>query len=344
MQNTVIITGGAGFIGSALCRHVIAQTGVNVVCVDKLTYAGTRTSLKAVEPNPRFTFEQSDIADAQAMARVFSTYQPRGVIHLAAESHVDRSIASAAPFITTNINGTFTLLEAARHYHLGLPGADRDRFKFHHVSTDEVYGALGATGTFKEDTPYSPNSPYSASKAASDHLVNAWHHTYGLPTVTSNCSNNYGPHQFPEKLFPVMILNGLEGKPLPVYGQGKNVRDWLFVEDHARALWTVFDKAPVGEKYMIGGNSERCNIDVVHGICDLLTELRPRTDGKSHRELISYVTDRAGHDFRYSVDCSKIERDLGWKPLHSFEDGLRQTVQWYLDNAWWWQPLRRASS
>jgi dTDP-glucose 4,6-dehydratase len=343
MQNTVIITGGAGGIGSALCRHVIAQTDVNAVCVDKLTYAGTRTSLKAVEPNPRFTFEQSDIADAEAMARVFSNYQPRGVIHLAAESHVDRSIASAAPFITTNINGTFTLLEAARHYHASLPGADRDRFKFHHVSTDEVYGALGATGTFREDTPYSPNSPYSASKAASDHLVNAWYHTYGLPTVTSNCSNNYGPHQFPEKLFPVMILNGLEGKPLPVYGQGTNVRDWLFVEDHARALWTVFDKAAIGEKYMIGGNSERRNIDVVHGICDLLTELRPRNDGTSHRELISYVTDRAGHDFRYSVDCSKIQRDLGWTPLHSFEDGLRQTVQWYLDNSWWWQPLRRAA-
>jgi dTDP-glucose 4,6-dehydratase len=317
----------------------MAETDVRIVCVDKLTYAGTRTSLKAVEPNPRFSFEQSDIADAKAMERVFATYHPRGVIHLAAESHVDRSIASAAPFIYTNVNGTFTLLEAARQYHAELSGADRDRFKFHHVSTDEVYGALGTTGTFKEDTPYSPNSPYSATKAASDHLVNAWHHTYGLPTVTSNCSNNYGPYQFPEKLFPVMILNGLEGKPLPVYGQGSNVRDWLFVEDHARALWTVFEKAAVGEKYMIGGNSERRNIDVVTGICDLLDELCPRRDLRSHRELISFVTDRAGHDFRYAVDCSKIERDLGWQPMYSFDDGLRKTVQWYLDNGWWWQPL-----
>src|SRR5450432_2706994 len=264
MQNTVIITGGAGFIGSALCRHVIAQTDVKVVCVDKLTYAGTRTSLKTVESSTRFTFEQSDIVEPEAMARIFATYQPRGVIHLAAESHVDRSIASAVPFISTNINGTFTLLEAARHYHAGLPGADRDRFKFHHVSTDEVYGALGATGSFSEDTPYSPNSPYSASKAASDHLVNAWHHTYGLPTVTSNCSNNYGPHQFPEKLIPVMILNALDARPLPVYGRGANIRDWLFVEDHARALWMVFDRAAVGQNYMIGGRSEQRNIDVVH--------------------------------------------------------------------------------
>lgn len=340
MKNAVIITGGAGFIGSALCRHVVANADAQVICVDKLTYAGTRTSLKTIDGNPRFTFVQADIADAPAMAKVLADHQPRGIIHLAAESHVDRSIASAAPFITTNINGTFTLLEAARQYHAGLPAADRDRFKFHHVSTDEVYGALGETGSFKEDTPYSPNSPYSASKAASDHLVNAWLHTYGLPTVTSNCSNNYGPYQFPEKLIPVMILSALDGRPLPVYGKGANVRDWLFVEDHATALWTVFEKAAIGEKYMIGGRSERRNLDVVHVICDQLDELRPRADKSSYRSLINFVTDRAGHDFRYSVDCSKIARELGWAPRHSFEDGLRNTVSWYLDNDWWWRPLR----
>lgn len=342
MLNTVIITGGAGFIGSALCRHVIGQTDTNVVCVDKLTYAGTRSSLKSLENNPRFFFEQVDICDAEAMARIFSIHRPRGIIHLAAESHVDRSIASAAPFITTNINGTFTLLETARAYRDALTDADRDAFRFHHVSTDEVYGALTDTGSFTEETPYSPNSPYSASKAASDHLVNAWLHTYGLPAVTSNCSNNYGPHQFPEKLIPVMILNALEGKPLPVYGQGANIRDWLFVEDHAQALWTVFEKAAPGAKYMIGGRSEWRNIDIVHAICDMLDELRPRTNGKDYRSLVTFVTDRAGHDFRYSVDCSKIERELGWTPQNSFDDGLRRTVKWYLDNAWWWKPLRDA--
>jgi dTDP-glucose 4,6-dehydratase len=342
VNDTIIITGGAGFIGSALCRHVISETGVNVVCVDKLTYAGTRTSLKTIDSNPRFTFERSDITDADAMARIFADVRPRGIIHLAAESHVDRSIASAAPFITTNINGTFTLLEAARHYYGKLSGQDRDRFRFHHVSTDEVYGALGETGAFKEDTPYSPNSPYSASKAASDHLVSAWSHTYGLPTVMSNCSNNYGPHQFPEKLIPVMILAALEEQPLPVYGQGANIRDWLFVEDHARALWTVFNRAAVGEKYMIGGRAERRNLDVVYAICDLMTELRPRKDRSSYRSLVGFVTDRAGHDFRYSVDCSKIEQELGWKPRYSFEDGIRRTVRWYLDNEWWWRPLRQA--
>ena len=283
MQNTVIITGGAGFIGSALCRHVIGRTDVVVVCLDKLTYAGTRTSLRDVQASPRFSFEQEDIADAPAMERIFSTCRPRGVIHLAAESHVDRSIDFAAPFITTNVNGTFTLLEAARRYHAGLSGTDRDRFRFHHVSTDEVYGALGATGTFGENTPYSPNSPYSATKAASDHLVNAWHHTYGLPTLISNCSNNYGPYQFPEKLFPVMIINALERKPLPVYGRGANVRDWLFVEDHAQALWTIFEKGIVGDKYMVGGKTERRNLDVVLGICDLLSELRGKFRDQQHR-------------------------------------------------------------
>jgi dTDP-glucose 4,6-dehydratase len=343
VNDTIIITGGAGFIGSALCRHLIAETGVDIVCVDKLTYAGTRTSLRPIESNPRFRFERRDVTDAEAMMRIFTDVQPRGIIHLAAESHVDRSIAAAAPFITTNINGTFALLEAARHYHGTLSGQDRDRFRFHHVSTDEVYGALAETGCFREDTPYSPNSPYSASKAASDHLVSAWRHTYGLPAIISNCSNNYGPHQFPEKLIPVMILAALEERPLPVYGQGENIRDWLFVADHARALWTIFDGAATGEKYMVGGRAERRNIDVVGTICDLMTELKPRKDGSSYRSLISFVTDRPGHDFRYSVDCSKIERELGWKPRHSFEDGLRQTVQWYLDNEWWWRPLRQSN-
>lgn len=339
MNNTVLVTGGAGFIGSALCRYLIARTDVNVVCVDKLTYAGTRTSLKAIEGNNRFSFEQSDIVDTIALKEIFSRYQPRGLIHLAAESHVDRSIEQAAAFITTNINGTYSLLEAARDYHSRIDRTARDRFRFHHVSTDEVYGALGDTGAFREDTPYSPNSPYSASKAASDHLVKAWQHTYGLPTILTNCSNNYGPHQFPEKLIPRMIINAIEDRPLPVYGLGANVRDWIFVEDHARALWTVFDRGDVGQTYLIGGNSERRNIDVVGLICDLLTNLRPRKDGSSYRSLISHVTDRAGHDFRYSVDCSKIERELGWKAQHSFERGIANTVRWYLDNPWWWQPL-----
>lgn len=336
----ILVTGGAGFIGSALVRRLVLQEQVEaVLVVDKLTYAGERRSLRDCEGRPGFGFLQADIADAAAMAQAFAEFRPDAVMHLAAESHVDRSIAGAAPFIHTNIVGTFTLLEAARAYWNALEPAQRAAFRFLHISTDEVFGSLGATGYFTETTPYSPRSPYSASKAGSDHLVAAWHETYGLPTLMTNCSNNYGPYHFPEKLIPLTILNALEGKTLPVYGKGENVRDWLFVDDHVRALITVLRQGQIGQTYNVGGNSERQNIEVVHAICDTLDRLRPDAAGP-RRRLVSFVADRPGHDARYAIDASKLKRELGWEPSESFETGLEKTIAWYLENEWWWQPLR----
>ncbi|MGE4062299.1 MAG: dTDP-glucose 4,6-dehydratase [Rhodospirillaceae bacterium] len=334
----VLVTGGAGFIGSAVVRLLAGEEKVDVVNVDALTYAGNLESVAPVADLKNYKFVHADVCDAPAMAQLFTAEQPDAVMHLAAESHVDRSIDGPAAFITTNVVGTYTMLEAARAYWQGLPGARKDSFRFHHISTDEVYGSLGAEGLFTETTPYAPNSPYSASKAASDHLVRAWHHTYGLPVVTTNCSNNYGPYHFPEKLIPLTILNALEGKPLPVYGTGANVRDWLFVEDHARALWTVVKKGRLGEVYNVGGEAERQNIDVVRAICDLVDELAPGP--KPARELITFVTDRPGHDARYAMDISKISRELGWRPRESFATGLRKTVEWYLSNRAWWSKIR----
>jgi len=339
MFQKILITGGAGFIGSAVIRQLIAETEVTVINVDKLTYAGNLQSLAAVADNPRYRFERVDICDAKEIARVFRDHQPDAIMHLAAESHVDRSIFGPAPFIDTNIVGTFTLLEVAREYWSGLQGEAKERFRFHHVSTDEVYGSLGETGFFTETTPYRPNSPYSASKAASDHLVRAWFHTYGLPVVTSNCSNNYGPYQFPEKLIPLMILNAVEGKPLPVYGTGENVRDWLYVEDHARALRLVLERGTVGETYNIGGLAERSNLEVVQAICGILDRLRPDSEG-GYERLITFVEDRPGHDLRYAIDASKMEQELGWRPQESFDTGLEKTVRWYLDNPQWVQDVR----
>jgi dTDP-glucose 4,6-dehydratase len=336
----LIVTGGAGFIGSAVIRYLLAEAPeIHVINVDKLTYAGNLESLPGAAGQPRYGFEQVDICDAAEVARVFQHHRPDAVMHLAAESHVDRSIDGPAEFIQTNITGTYTLLEAARAYWQGLPEEQRGQFRFHHISTDEVYGSLGETGLFQETTPYQPNSPYSASKAASDHLVRAWHHTYGMPVVTTNCSNNYGPYQFPEKLIPLMILNALAGKPLPVYGQGNNVRDWLYVEDHARALWRVLRQGKPGETYNIGGHNERTNLDVVHGLCAILDELLPDSPHRPHQNLIRFVTDRPGHDQRYAIDAGKIQRELGWTPQESFETGLRKTVLWYLDNREWWQRV-----
>jgi len=335
----LLVTGGAGFIGSALIRFLIRDTAVEIVNVDKLTYAATPGALDEVTANPRYAFEQVDICDAAALAGVFARHRPTAVMHLAAESHVDRSIDGPADFIQTNIVGTFTLLEAALAYWRGLRDEDKTAFRFHHISTDEVYGSLGAEGLFQEDTPYQPNSPYSASKASSDHLVRAWHHTYGLPTVTSNCSNNYGPYQFPEKLIPLMTINGLLGKPLPVYGKGENIRDWLHVEDHARALWAVLTRGVPGETYNIGGLNEVTNIEVVRTICDILDEIRPLGDGRPRRDLITFVDDRPGHDQRYAIDAAKIERELGWTPRETFASGLRGTVTWYIENAGWWQEI-----
>jgi dTDP-glucose 4,6-dehydratase len=334
----VLVTGGAGFIGSALVRMLINETSANVVNIDKLTYAGNLASLETIEGHPRYRFIKADICDDQLMSDVFEQVKPTLVMHLAAESHVDRSIDGPADFIETNIVGTYTLLEVARAFWLSLPPPERDAFRFHHISTDEVYGSLGETGKFTELTPYAPNSPYSASKASSDHLVRAWHHTFGVPVVVTNCSNNYGPYQFPEKLIPLMILNGLEGKPMPVYGAGANVRDWLYVDDHVRALWAVVNRGEVGETYHIGGEAEVKNIDVVRQICDLLDELVPQE--ASRRELITFVTDRPGHDARYAMDIAKIKKELGWSPRETFEAGLRKTVQWYLDNGDWWQDVR----
>ncbi len=334
----IIVTGGAGFIGSALVRHLVLDKGDDVLTVDALTYAGCEASLKAVEGKPNHRFLKADIRDRAAMDAAIAEFRPDRIMHLAAESHVDRSITGAADFIQTNIVGTFTLLEAARAYWNGLDEAAKAAFRFLHVSTDEVYGSLGDEGLFTEETPYDPSSPYSASKAASDHLAKAWVRTYGLPVVVSNCSNNYGPYHFPEKLIPLTILNALAGKPLPVYGKGENVRDWLYVDDHARALDLIAAKGRVGETYNVGGRNERRNIDVVRRICAVLDELVP---GDAPREqLIEYVTDRPGHDARYAIDATRLETELGWRAQENFDTGIEKTVRWYLDNEWWWRPLR----
>jgi dTDP-glucose 4,6-dehydratase len=334
----ILITGGAGFIGSAVVRHIINNTQDHVVNLDKLTYAGNLESLVSVSGHDRYEFEQVDICNRQELDRVFAQHQPDAVMHLAAESHVDRSIDGPAAFIETNIIGTYQLLEAAKDYWKNLDESRKAAFRFHHISTDEVYGDLeGPEDLFTETTPYAPSSPYSASKASSDHLVRAWKRTYGLPTLVTNCSNNYGPYHFPEKLIPLMILNALEGKPLPVYGKGNQIRDWLFVEDHARALYKVVTEGKVGETYNIGGHNEKQNIDVVHKICELLDELQPaqKLPIESYKELITFVKDRPGHDIRYAIDASKIKRELGWVPEETFESGIRKTVKWYLANLQW---------
>lgn len=337
-----LVTGGAGFIGSAVVRHLIQQTEHRVVVVDKLTYAGNLSSLAPVADSDRFAFEQVDICDRAALDRLMAQYQPDCIMHLAAESHVDRSIDSSWPFIETNIVGTWQMLEAARHYWRSLPAERQSAFIFHHISTDEVFGDLhGSDDFFTETTPYAPSSPYSASKASSDHLVRAWMRTYGLPVIVTNCSNNYGPYHFPEKLIPLMIINALAGKPLPVYGNGGQIRDWLYVEDHARALVTVVTEGKAGETYNIGGHNEQRNIDVVETLCDLLDELvATKPEGVTRfRDLITFVTDRPGHDMRYAIDAGKIERELGWRPQETFESGLRKTVQWYLQNESWWRSI-----
>ncbi|WP_274572140.1 dTDP-glucose 4,6-dehydratase [Neisseria leonii] len=338
----ILVTGGAGFIGSALVRHIIGHTGDSVVNVDKLTYAGNLESLAGAADSPRYAFVRADIGDRGALDRIFTEHRPDAVMHLAAESHVDRSIDSAEAFVQTNIVGTFTLLEAARAYWQGLPAERKAAFRFHHISTDEVYGDLcGSDGLFAETTPYAPSSPYSASKAGSDHLVRAWQRTYGLPTLVSNCSNNYGPYHFPEKLIPLMILNAVHGRPLPVYGDGRQIRDWLFVEDHARALYAVVTRGRVGETYNIGGHNEKSNIEVVRTICALLEELAPEKPAgvARYEDLIAFVPDRPGHDVRYAVDAAKIRRELGWQPQETFESGIRKTVVWYLANRGWWQRV-----
>lgn len=333
----ILVTGGAGFIGSAVVRQALAAEDVIVVTLDSLTYAANPASLAELAGHPRHVFERADILDDAAVRRILAEHRPDAVMHLAAESHVDRSIDGPGQFIQTNVVGTYRLLEATRAYWLGLDGEARARFRFHHVSTDEVYGSLGPTGMFREDTPYRPNSPYSASKAGSDHLARAWGETYGLPVIVTNCSNNYGPRQFPEKLIPLMILKGLAGEPMPVYGRGENVRDWLYVEDHARALLLALERGRPGETYNIGGRCERTNIAVVRAVCALLDEARPA--GAPHDRLISFVADRPGHDLRYAVDDGKIAAELGWAPQESFETGLRRTVNWYLDNEAWWRPV-----
>jgi dTDP-glucose 4,6-dehydratase len=338
LMTRILVTGGAGFIGSALVLHLVGDLGHDVVTVDALTYAANPRSLEPLRGNPRHRLLEADICDAPRMRAVFAEFRPQAVMHLAAESHVDRSIAASGAFMRTNVVGTHALLEAARGHFDRLDAADRARFRFLHVSTDEVFGSLGETGFFTETTAYDPRSPYSASKAASDHLVSAWGHTYGLPVLISNCSNNYGPRHFPEKLIPLMILNALESKALPLYGDGLNVRDWLHVEDHARALATIVAKGRPGETYAIGARSERTNKDVVHTLCAVLDRLHPQ--GAPHADLITPVRDRPGHDRRYAIDPSKIERELGWRPRVSFEDGLEGTVRWYLNNADWWRPLR----
>ena len=335
----VFVTGGAGFIGSALARHLVEQSDHDVLVYDKLTYAGVRESLDAIAGSNRFRFVEGDICDGENVAAILSEYQPDVIAHLAAESHVDRSIDGPADFIQTNLVGTFVMLQSALDYWRALDGEKKEGFRFHHISTDEVFGSLGEDGYFVETTPYDPRSPYSASKAGSDHLVRAWGHTYGLPVLVTNCSNNYGPYHFPEKLIPLIIIRALGGEPLPVYGDGSNVRDWLFVEDHARALRTVFERGVPGETYNVGGNAERKNLDVVHTICSTLDRLQPRSDGQTYASQIKFVADRPGHDHRYAIDASKIRDELGWEPQIRFEEGIEQTVSWYLDRRDWWEPI-----
>jgi dTDP-glucose 4,6-dehydratase len=336
----VLVTGGAGFIGSAVCRHLVNDCGYDVVNVDCLTYAANLASLEGVAASPRYSFHQVNVCDGSAIASILRREQPDAIMHLAAESHVDRSITGPATFIETNIVGTYQMLEAARHYWSALPADRKDRFRFLHVSTDEVFGSLSGDGLFTPETPYDPSSPYSASKAASDHLAIAWHRTYGLPVVLSNCSNNYGPYHFPEKLIPLMVTNALLGRELPIYGVGANVRDWLYVDDHARALAAICDKGTPGESYLVGGRNERTNLDVVNTIVRILDALRPRDDGNSYAEQITYVADRPGHDFRYAIDPAKLETELGWRAVETFETGIEKTVAWYLANDQWWMPLR----
>ena len=340
----ILLTGGAGFIGSAVVRHIIKNTDDEVLNLDKLTYAGNLESLNEISGNPRYQFQQVDICDADKLADVFTMFKPDVVMHLAAESHVDRSIDGPTAFIQTNIVGTYTLLEAARQYWQGLEESKKTHFRFHHISTDEVYGDLeGTTDLFTETTSYAPSSPYSASKASSDHLVRAWQRTYGLPTIVTNCSNNYGPYHFPEKLIPLVILNALDGKPLPIYGKGDQIRDWLFVEDHARALYKVVTEGVVGETYNIGGHNEKQNIEVVKTICKILDELKPQANGQTYESLITFVKDRPGHDLRYAIDATKIAKELGWVPEETFETGIRKTVLWYLENLEWCRRVQDGS-
>jgi dTDP-glucose 4,6-dehydratase len=340
----IFVTGGAGFIGSALVRHLIANTDHEVLNFDKLTYAGTLSTVESVADSPRYRFVRGDICDRDLVRRTLAEFRPDIVTHLAAESHVDRSIDGPDAFIQTNLVGTFAMLSEARSYWQGLDGAARDAFRFHHISTDEVYGSLGETGLFTEETPYDPRSPYSASKAGSDHLVSAWGHTYGLPVLITNCSNNYGPYHFPEKLIPLMIVKALAGETLPVYGKGDQVRDWLYVEDHVRALQAVFERGRPGRTYNVGGNNEKQNIEVVHAIAAELDRLRPRADGRPYAEQIGHVADRPGHDKRYAIDASRIRDELGWEPRETFETGIAKTVEWYLANESWWRPLVEAKA
>jgi dTDP-glucose 4,6-dehydratase len=337
-DDRVLVTGGAGFIGSAVVRHLVGETPARVLNLDKLTYAGCLASLNMVSGSDRYSFVQADVADAQAVAAAIAAFQPTAIMHLAAESHVDRSITGPGAFVTTNVVGTFVMLQAALQHWNALQGEAKARFRFLHISTDEVFGSLGPEGLFAESTPYDPRSPYSASKAASDHLARAWFHTYGLPVLVSNCSNNYGPYHFPEKLIPLTILNALEGRPLPVYGQGDNVRDWLYVEDHARALALIVEEGRPGDSYNVGGRNERTNLCVVQTICDALDRLAPKP--RPHRELIRFVADRPGHDKRYAIDATKLETELGWRARESFDTGIAKTVQWYIGNEPWWRPLR----
>ncbi|MCO8059267.1 MULTISPECIES: dTDP-glucose 4,6-dehydratase [Acinetobacter] len=340
----ILVTGGAGFIGSAVIRHIIQNTNNHVLNIDKLTYAGNLESLKEIDQYPNYEFKQIDICDTEQITAAIDAFQPNAIMHLAAESHVDRSIDGPAAFIQTNIVGTYTLLEAARKYWMGLDAEAQQNFRFHHISTDEVYGDLeGTTDLFTETTSYAPSSPYSASKASSDHLVRAWHRTYGLPVIVTNCSNNYGPYHFPEKLIPLVILNALDAKPLPVYGNGQQIRDWLFVEDHARALYKVVTEGVVGETYNIGGHNEKQNIEVVKTICKILNELKPQVNGQTYESLITFVKDRPGHDLRYAIDATKIQNELGWTPTETFETGIRKTVQWYLNNLDWCHRVQDGS-
>ncbi|MCC5647814.1 dTDP-glucose 4,6-dehydratase [Nostoc sp. CHAB 5824] len=339
----ILVTGGAGFIGSALVRNLINASGHQILNIDALTYAGNLSSLRPVADSNRYRFVEANVCDTDRVLALMHEFRPNVITHLAAESHVDRSIDSPSDFIQTNVVGTFSMLRASLEYWRGLDTSEQENFRFHHISTDEVFGALGEEGFFTEETAYDPRSPYSASKAGSDHLVSAWHHTYGLPTVITNCSNNYGPYHFPEKLIPLIIIKCISGQPLPVYGNGENVRDWLYVDDHVRALRAVFERGTIGECYMVGGRSERNNLTVVHTICDILDSLEPRSDGVSYREQIAFVADRPGHDFRYAIDASKLEQELGWRPLESFESGIEKTVRWYLDNRDWWTSIQNGT-